>query len=323
MKCKCLILALLLTISALFLGCETRVFKVSNIYFDTLIELTAYGKEVPKEAIELCEKYDGLLSVTKENGDIYKLNQLGEYPVADETLEIIKAALEYGKESEGLFDISVRPLSALWNFTAESPSVPTKAALENALKSVDYRKIKIEDNRVTLPSGGGIDLGGIAKGYIADKIAEIYKTKAVSGIINLGGNILVVGEKPNGQPFEIGIKKPFSENKTACLLELEEGSAVTCGIYERYFEVNGEVYHHILNPKTGYPESSGLHSVTVICENSTDADALSTTLFLMGEEKAKEYLKTRPNTHAVFIKEDGSISLSDGLSIKNNTVKIN
>lgn len=323
MKYKGLILALFILISTLFVGCGEEPRTVSGVYFDTLVQLSAYGGDVPDEALELCEKYDGLLSVTNQNSDIYKLNQLGEYTVKDETLEIIKIALEYGDKSGGLFDISVRPLTALWNFGAEKPALPQKSKLLKALKTVDYTKIKIQGNKVTLPSGGGIDLGGIAKGYIADKIAEIYTSKALSGIINLGGNVLTVGKKPDNKPFKIGIKKPFSEQETICLLELAEGSAVTCGIYERYFEYDGEIYHHILNPKTGYPQKNNLHSVTVISKNSTDADPLSTTLFLMGEKRAKEHLNNLADTEAIFIRTDGTISLSNGLSIKGNTVKIN
>ena len=328
MRYKRLISALLLIVAMLFCGCESgflnssKAYTVSNIYFDTFIELTTYGEAVPKEAIELCEKYDNLLSVTKKDSDIYKLNKRGKHEVSPETLELIQVALDYCEESEGLFDISVYPLSTLWDFTAENPSLPDEDKRSEAVKAVDYRKIKIEGNTITVPPNGGIDLGGIAKGYIADRIAEIYIANSLSGIINLGGNILTVGSKPFGKTFKIGIKKPFSEGETLYNLELYSGSAVTCGVYERYFTIDEKIYHHILNPKTGYPETNGLDAVTVICQSSTDADALSTTLFLMGEEKAMGYLHSRSDIHAVFIRRDGTVGLSQGLEMNGNTIKI-
>lgn len=313
---------MVLTLTTLFCGCQPREFTTTGIYFDTLVELTAYGEAVPDSALELCRKYDALLSVTNPDSDIYKLNHQGEYEVQPETLDIIQKALSYCEKSEGLFDISIEPVSSLWDFTAENPTLPKENDIKTALKAVGYQKIKIDGKRVSLPSSGGIDLGAIAKGYIADEILRIYEEHSLSGIINLGGNILTVGKKTSGESFKVGIKKPFSDGDIACNLEFDGGSVVTCGVYERYFTLGGKNYHHILNPKTGYPEIGGIDSVTVICESSTEADALSTTLFLMGEANAKAYLRNLPDTHAIFVRTDGNISLSQGLEMQGNTVKI-
>lgn len=314
MKLKCFLLSLSLILSCTFTACEQKdtPHKVTGIYFDTVVELTAYGEKVPKEALELCEKYELLFSATNKKSELYKLNNHGTLQVSKETLEVVKTALEFSRDSGDLFCIAILPVSKLWDFTAENPRLPSKKSLTAALKSVSSENIIIEGNRITLKNGATIDLGAVAKGYIADKIAELYKEKNLSGIINLGGNILTVGEKPNKEAYKVGVKKPFSEGENLCTLELGEASVATCGVYERYFEINGKIYHHIIDPTTGYPRKSGLYSVTVIDKSSTVADALSTTLFMMGEKEANKYLANRPDTHAVFVRDDGSVSFSKG-----------
>jgi len=158
-----------------------------------------------------------------------------------------------------------------------------------------------------------IDLGGIAKGYIAEKIAEIYRENNATGIIDLGGNILAVGEKKTKENYKIGIKNPLKTEETFAIVEIPEGSVVTSGNYERGFTLEGERYHHILDSKTGKPVKNGLSSVTVISENSTDGDALSTALFCMGEEKGRQFLEKRSGIEAVFIDEKGECSFTSGL----------
>lgn len=312
MRLKCLVLSLMVVLACLFTGCGEKPYRETGIYFDTLVQLTVYGKEVPPEAIKLCEKYDKLFSATNPDSEIYKLNESGSMEVSDETLTVIKTALEFSRQSEDLFCISILPLTKLWDFGAENPELPNPEELNAALEKIGSDKIKIRGNRVTLEKGSGIDLGAIAKGYISDKIAELYKADNLSGIIDLGGNILTVGEKADGKPYRIGVKKPFTENENLCTLEITEAAVSTCGVYERYFKLNGKLYHHIINPNSGYPQDSELLSVTVISESSTTADSLSTMLFMLGEKEAKAYLKSRPDTQAVFVREDGTVSFSEG-----------
>ena len=314
MRLRCLFLSLLLVLSCFFTGCEDKSapHKATGIYFDTVVQLTVYGKPVPQEAMELCEKYELLFSATNEESEVYKLNKEGTLEVSEETLEVVKAALEFSHESEDLFCIAILPVTRLWNFTAQNPKLPDAKDLSAALKSVSSENIKIEGNRITLKNNAAIDLGAIAKGYIADRIAEFYKRNELSGIINLGGNILTVGKKNDGASYKVGVKKPFSENENLCTLEIGEASVATCGVYERCFELNDKIYHHIIDPATGYPRNTGLQSVTVIDQSSTRADALSTMLFMMGEKGANEYLKNHPKTYAVFVRDDGSVSFSKG-----------
>ncbi len=323
MKIRCLAAALICALLFCLSGCnKNETYTSTGVYFDTVVTLTAYGTPVPKEALELCRRYDSLLSPTNENSDVYILNVSGEYGVQKETADIIKTALRYCEESKGKFDITVRPLSALWNFGTENPTVPKEDDIKSALAKVDYNNIEIKGNTVTLKKGAQIDLGGIAKGYIADKILEIYNKNSVSGIIDLGGNILTAGEKPNKKTFAVGIKKPYTQNENIATVELYSGSVATCGVYERYFEADNNRYHHILDTASGYPVENGLDSVTVIAESSTDADALSTLLFVLGEEKAQEYLQIRTDVHGVFIRSDGTLLVSQGLEIENGRIYI-
>jgi len=338
MKLKCLLLSVVFIFTCLFTGCgdNKAPHKVTGIYFDTVVELTVFGEKVPEEALELCEKYELLFSTTNEESEIYKLNKNGTVMASPETLEVIKLANEFYVKSDGMFDIGILYFKKLWGFDSGTPKIPTVDEQREAIHhSVFPHQIEIKGNRITLKEsryyknfsvGGGLDLGAIAKGYIADKIGELYKEKGLSGIINLGGNVLTVGQKPDGEAYKIGVKKPFTENETLCTLELGEASVVTCGTYERYFERDGKIYHHIINPKEIRPCESGLQAVTVIAKSSTMADVLSTTLFLFGEARARKFLKDYPDTYAIFVRDNGDVSLSDGFEsadfVKTDTSKI-
>lgn len=338
MKLKCFLLSLSLILSCTFTACEQKdtPHKVTGIYFDTVVELTVYGEKVPEEALELCEKYELLFSATNENSEIYKLNKNGTILASPETVEIINIAKEYYDKSDRMFDIGILYYKKLWGIGSDNPKIPTaEQRIEAIHHSVHPHLIEIEGNRITLKEtqyyknfsvGGGLDLGAIAKGYIADKIGELYKEKGLSGIINLGGNILTVGQKPDGEAYKIGVKKPFTENENLCTLEVGEAAVATCGIYERYFERDGEIYHHVINPLEMRPCKSGLQAVTVIDKSSTVADALSTTLLLFGEARARKFLKDYPDTHVIFVRDNGEVSLSDGFEnadfVKVDTSKI-
>ena len=314
MKLKCLLLSVVFIFTCLFTGCgdNKAPHKVTGIYFDTVVELTVFGEKVPEEALELCEKYDKLFSKTNPESEIHRLNQSHSLEVSDETLELIKTALFFCEEGRGIFDITMEPVIKLWDFSAENPTLPDpKEVLYAANNKVDYRAVKIEGNRVTLEKEGGIDLGGIAKGYIADKIAELYREKGLSGIINLGGNIITVGEKTDGERFKVGVKKPFTDSDTVCTLEITQAAVATSGVYERYFKLDGEIYHHLLNRK-GWPENKSLQAVTVIHENATTADALSTILYLFNEYTTLLYLEEHPEVQAVFVYSDGEVKFSPG-----------
>ncbi len=206
--------------------------------------------------------------------------------VSQELSELLKAGLFYSKLSEGRFDITIEPVSRLWDFSSGEGRVPEKKQIEAALPYVGYRDIRLDGNTLIMQSPGmGIDLGGIAKGYIADQLKSyLCQNGVTSGLIDLGGNILCIGSKEDGQDFHIGIQQPFADrNEMIAAVSVSSRSIVSSGIYERYITAeDGKLYHHILDPSTGYPYENGLNGVTVISEKSVDGDGLSTTIFALG-----------------------------------------
>jgi len=296
-------------------GCD-RNNEVSETRFvlDTVATLTADCDEKTLDgAFTVCSDYEKMFSRTIENSDVHKLNDsLSFTEVSDETIEIIERSLYFSDLTNGKFDITICPVSSLWDF--KNQVIPSKDEIAEALKNVDYEAIEIKGNLVNL-GGKKIDLGGIAKGYIADKLKDyLLNNGANKGIVNLGGNVVVFGKE-----YRVGIKKPFSEDIAAVLL-IKDKSAVTSGIYERYIEKDGEIYHHIIDTETGYGVENELASVTVVGDSSLDCDALSTVCMLMGKEKGLEIIENMPDTEAVFISRDQKITLSSGLAQKNDEI---
>ncbi len=312
-------------LSALFLtACARNPEPVSRqgFYFDTVIRITLYDADKP-ELLEHCfalaETYENMLSKTKENSDVWKLNHAGGAPVElqEDTLRLLRTALSYAELTGGKIDPTIGSVNKLWNFTdPEAAMLPDPSSLTEALAHVDYRRITIEGSRAALNDPGAeLDLGFIAKGYIADRIKDYLVSQGVtSALINLGGNVLAIGCKPGGVPFQIGIQKPFAaDGSTACVLPVTDLSVVSSGNYERYFLKDGKIYHHILDTETGYPIWNNLSEVTVLCPSSTDGDALSTACFILGAEKGMELIESLPDTEALFITSEGEILRSGGL----------
>lgn len=312
------LIALFTVMTLLFCcGCSTKVYKNTQTFFmmDTVVTISAdCSDSVMKEAFELCTYYENMLSRTKEESDIYRINQSGSATVSDETVSLIEKAVYYGDLSEGRFDVTVSPVSSLYDFN--SKTMPEQEQIKERLSLIDYKKIKIEGNAVTLENSQ-LDLGGIAKGYITDKVVELLKSKGVKrAMVNLGGNVYSFGDKQS----RIGIRKPFSEEIAATVVWEGQGSFVTSGIYQRYIEKNGNIYHHILDCKTGYGVQNDLSSVTIIGESSVDCDALSTVCMLMGSDEAIKLIDSLNGFEAVLILRDGSIKVTDTLKIKNNVI---
>lgn len=289
----------------------------TQVMMDTVITITLYDgtNEHLKNAIKMCRDYEQLLSRTIDTSDIGRINSADGNAVAvsDDTLSVLKKALDICENSEGKFDVTVCPITDLWNVSS-AVTVPDATAIEQALSLVDYSKIMLGDTTVTLPKDMKIDLGGIAKGYIADKVAEYLKSCGVkNAVINLGGNILIIGNKQQ-QPYSVGIQKPFSaKGDISAKLLLENKSAVTSGIYERYFESDGKIYHHITDTATGYPVDNGILSVTVIADSSALADGLSTACLALGTDKGLLLAKSY-GAEAIFIDENGKFHYTDGLT---------
>lgn len=299
----------------LFSGCKEKKNSDTRIMMDTVVTITARcPKELINRAFDLCAELEKKLSRTAEGSDVWKINNLdGFVEVSDETVFLINKSLDFFRLSDGKFDITVCPVSSLYDFS--SGVLPKEEEISKAVLSVDCRKIEINGNQVKIEEGS-IDLGGIAKGYIADRAVAFLKENGVKeGIINIGGNLFCFGEGD----FDVGIRKPF-ENSVIATVKGKEGTYVTSGIYERYIEKDGRIYHHIIDPSTGYGVENDLASVTVLGSSSADADALSTTCMLLGSEKGIGIIENTPNTEAVFIKRDGTVLLSSGLKQKDTVI---
>ena len=292
--------------------------SASRLMLDTFCKISIYGSYgtqddvILNDTLDLCSDYEALLSVTVEGSDVWRINHAGGAPVsvAPQTIEVIKTGLKYGELSGGMFDITVGRLSDLWDFTGLS-GVPSESDIARVRATVDYGKVIIDGDTVTmLDTEAWIDLGGVAKGYIADKAAEFLEERGViAAVIDFGGNIVVMGEKPDASAWRVGVTTPFSERDDLIgIVETSEASVVSSGIYERRFIENGVLYHHILDPNTGMPVKSDIVGATVVSANSADADALSTTLVLLGSERAPDIIANAPDVvGALLILEDGEI----------------
>lgn len=316
------IIALLIISALLLSGCsdlgKKRGLTYTDTLFDTVIKVQifdAVDEDVIKGCEKLCKDFDAKFSRTNENSEISKINHAGGAPVevSNETITLIKKGLYYSELSAGVFDITIAPVADLWDFKAETPALPDGGAISEAVSHVNYENIIIKNNTVTLTDpSAGIDVGAVAKGYIADQLKKYLKDQGVKhALINLGGNVLAVGTKPDGTAYNIGIQKPFKESgEPITSVKITDQSMVTSGVYQRYFELDGKIYHHILNPATGYPAENTLSSVTIITNSSLTADALSTTCFLLGLEKGMELIDKLDNVDAVFITNDNKVHYS-------------
>ncbi|MGN1432154.1 MAG: FAD:protein FMN transferase [Ruminococcus sp.] len=286
---------------------------------DTVMTITAYGNKsesAVKAAQNEINELDKLLSVQNENSEIFKLNQSKEMTVSEDTLTLITRSKELYTLTDGAFDITCEPLIREWGFySGLENKVPSQNAIENALESVGAEHINIESDTVTLDENTSLDLGGIAKGYASQKATEILKENGVtSALMSLGGNVRAVGSKPDGESWSVAITDPDDNSKSVGTLKISDKAVVTSGGYQRYFEENGQTYHHIIDTKTGYPADSGLKSVTVVSDDDSLADALSTSLFVMGLEKSGEFYGENSSIFgAVFITDSNEIYVTDNL----------
>lgn len=287
---------------------------------DTVMSFTAYGKnseQAVDAAVKEVQRLDELLSTGNPDSEVSAINTKGSGTLSDDTKTILTEAMEIYRETDGLFDVTIYPLMQLWGFPTQEYHVPTESELQKALAKVDASQIVIEGDQVTLGTGQQMDLGGIAKGYTSARIMEIYREYGItSGMVSLGGNVQTLGTRPDGKDWNIGIQNPDGQQGSLlAALPVENKAVITSGGYERYFEEDGNTYIHILNPKTGYPADSGLVSVSIISENGMLADALSTSLYLMGEEKAAEYWRTHADAFDMILEDkDGTLYVTEGLS---------
>lgn len=296
--------------------------KVSKDIFamDTYMTVTAYGKNAENgvnKAVDEINRLETVLSAEKQESDIYKLNETGSGTLSTDTKNIVSRALEINKTTNGAFDISIYPLMVKWGFTTQKYNVPSKNEISKLLKDVDSSKIIFDEKsgNIKLKENMKIDLGGIAKGYTSSRVMQIFKECGVtSGLVSLGGNVQALGTKTDGTAWQIAIENPDKSSDYIGVVSVKDKAVITSGGYERYFEKNGKTYHHILDPETGYPAESGLKSVTIVSDDGTLADALSTSLFVMGKEKALDYWREHKNEFdTVLVEDNGDITITGGL----------
>lgn len=319
----CLILIMILLLSAFYIYASRhskgkKPITDTQFALNTVITITLYDTQdtsILDGAFELCRNYENVFSRTLESSELYQLNHSDKktFTVSSDLASLISTGLTYSNLSKGAFDISIAPVSQLWDFTADSPKVPSSTDITANLPYVGYQNFTLNGTTLTRNSTHNqLDLGAIAKGYIADRIKDYLLSNTVkSAIINLGGNILCVGSK-EGAPFNIGVQAPFRErSQTIASLQISDRSIVTSGIYERYFTKGEKLYHHILNPKTGYSYENDLIAVTILSDDSVTGDALSTTCFALGYEDALTYLNTLPNVDGILITSDNQLHYTD------------
>ncbi len=316
----CLILSLVISV------CQSENMNESisdsKFLIGTIVTLQLFGTKdegLLEGSFDIVDEIDALMSLTIPDSELNKLNNhagKGPFQVSERTFYVIQKALEYGMLSKGGFDVTLEPVISLWNIGKDYASVPADQELTDQLRYVDYRKVLLDEDNLTveLEEGMSIDLGAIGKGYTADLIADYLLAQGVTkAILNLGGNILVIGEKAENTPFRVGLQNPFeSRNEYFGVVEVSNKTVVTSGIYERNFEQDGITYHHILDTVSGYPVDNGVAAVSVIADQSIDADALSTVFFVLGVEEGIELANSLTGVDCIFVSNEGIITMSDG-----------
>ena len=315
----CLLLAMLAALSLTACGRGEEPEKQELFAMDTYMSLIAYGdgaRDALAAAAREINRLERELSRTVSTSDVYQLNAGGSASVSDETAALLTAAVEYSEKTGGLFDVTIAPLVTLWGITTDSPRVPSQGEIDALLPLVGSDHIRLDGDTVTLDTGCAVDLGGIAKGYASDRVAEILRQNAVTGAaVSLGGNVYVCGQKPDGTGWSVAVQDPKNTDSYALTLELTDTFAVTSGGYQRFFTgEDGTVYQHILDPRTGRPAETDLLSVTVIAQNGTMADAYSTALYVMGEQGACDFWRQSGGAFdLVLITADGRVLYTPGL----------
>ena len=286
---------------------------------DTVMTLEAYGQNADAaldEAVAEIERLDALWSIASSDGEIAQLNAEKQITASADTLALLTRAKEISAATDGLFSTTIAPLMEAWGFTSGDYRVPDEAELSALLAHVDDEEIAISDSTVTIPADAKVDLGGIAKGFTSARVMEIFRENGVeNGILSLGGNVQALGIKPDGSLWRVGLQDPADERALFATLELADKAVITSGAYERNFDQDGITYHHIIDPRTGYPAESGLSSVTIVSDDGTLADGLSTALYIMGKEAAVEFWRShRDDFDMVLLADDGAVTVSAGIA---------
>ena len=288
---------------------------VTLFAMDTVMDLTVYGgpQSLTADAEQLIRDLESAFSVTDPDSEIHAVNEAGGGAVGADTEALLADALALSARTGGKLDCTVYPVLRAWGFTTGDYRVPSGDELDALLPLVDWRTVALTGGHVSLETGQMLDLGAVAKGYTGDRLIALFRSAgAVSALVNLGGNVQTLGTRPDGSLWRVAVADPFGEGY-AGVVETADGAVITSGGYERYFEADGRIYRHILDPGTGIPVDNGLVSVTVVGESGVLCDGLSTALYVMGEEEAAEFWRASDDFDAILLTEDGRILVTEGL----------
>lgn len=322
-------------------GCGKKPAKVTTtatedtkFLMGTVVKISIYNENKQEALTAAFKKVSTLadaITVNQKGSEVDKINNnAGKKPVkvSKDVFELIEKAVYYSKNSNGAFDLTIGPITQLWHIGFSDARKPSQEEIDQALKLVDYHDVKLNHQKQTVyleRAGMQLDLGGIAKGFIADKVVEVLKKHDVNtAIVDLGGNIYVMGDSPfrKNKPWNVGIQDPKSVRGTSLgKLPASNKTIVTSGIYERYLKVDGKTYMHLMNPKTGYPFDNNLMGVSIITNKSVDGDALSTATFDKGLEKGLKYIEQKKDTEAIFVTKDKKVYITSGLKGKFSLLK--
>lgn len=318
--------AALLCGAMLLTGCSEKKPEDSQAHtrdlfaMDTFMTMKAYGDNAEQglsAAAEEITTLEKLLAVTDENSDISRINNSSGKPVevSEDTAAILSAGISYGDLTGGALDITVYPVLREWGFTTGEYRIPESGELKELLERVDYKQVRVEDGRVTLPGDFMVDAGSLAKGYTSDKVIGILRDSGVeSAVVSLGGNVQTLGKKPDGSQWKVAVKDPFAPEKEMCIVSIDEKAVITSGSYERYFTgEDGNNYWHIIDPSDGRPADNGLVSVTVIGDIGLMCDALSTALFVCGTEGAEELWRQQQDFDLILVTDDHRLLITEGI----------
>ncbi len=290
---------------------------------DTYMTVTGYGEQAEEAvdaAIEEITRLDALLSAENPDSEVYAVNEKGGGSISRETALLVETALETGQRTGGKFDITILPVMDAWGFTGDEFHVPDEDTLDSLLSLVDYSQVNLDAEAMTVTLGEGqeMDLGGIAKGFTSDRIMEIFREQGLaSGIVSLGGNVECLGTKTDGSLWRCGIQDPYDDSALLGVLSVKDAAVITSGAYERNFtdEETGKVYHHIIDPDTGYPADSGLVSATIVSGSGMLADSLSTSMYILGLEGAESYWREYGEEFdMILMTEDDQVYVTEGIA---------
>jgi thiamine biosynthesis lipoprotein len=331
-----LAISLILALTACSPSSEQNIKQIeavtkTNFIMGSIAKITVYAEDLDDSAFsqsfQRIQEIEDKMTINKNTpeSEIIKLNNLaGEdfVQLSPDTFFVLEKGKYYSRLSGGKFDITIGPIVKLWNIDTENATIPSSEIIQQKLPLVDFTKLEL--NKANYKAGllekdMIVDLGAIAKGYAADEVAKILSSKGIKhALINIGGNIQTIGTKPDGSYWRLGLQDPYKpKNEYMAIVKLNNQSLVSSGTYEKFLEIDGEKYHHLIDPQTGYPAETELVSVSIITESSIDADALSTSVFLLGLEDGMNLVENLAGVEAIFVTSDKKVFVSKGINDNN------